>query len=221
VINVSKLKIPEEPPKSGLNYLLKANRYEAHRNWVRFTSDTAESMLPDTKGDIPPDLMRIVGALPEKMVVIGNHIFVTMTGSGEVQELEFNPEAAEPSDILTPVRNFGTGGEPFGIVAGVEGSPSDGLLFVANFYGSSLSVIDRKTGASRELPTDPALYKLLPQRRTERRARLGRESDSRPGISHRPEQGRQSGRGHHDAAAAAEEFVGHPAVLLRGFAHRL
>jgi len=160
VINVSKLKIPEEPPKSGLNYLLKANRYEAHRNWVRFTSDTAESMLPDTKGDIPPDLMRIVGALPEKMVVIGNHIFVTMTGSGEVQELEFNPEAAEPSDILTPVRNFGTGGEPFGIVAGVEGSPSDGLLFVANFYGSSLSVIDRKTGASRELPTDPALYKL-------------------------------------------------------------
>ena len=160
VINVSKLQIPAEPPKAGLTYLLKANRYEAHRNWVRYTSDTAESMYPDTKGDIPPDLMRVVGALPEKMTVIGNHVFVTMTGSGEVQELEFNPDAAEPSDVLTPVRNFGTGGEPFGIAAGVAGSPSEGLLFVANFYGSSLSVIDRRTGASRELPTDPVLYKL-------------------------------------------------------------
>jgi YVTN family beta-propeller protein len=160
VINVSKLQIPEQPPKSGLNYLLKANRYESHRNWVRYTSDTAESMLPDTKGDIPPDLMRVVGALPEKMTSEGNHIFVTMQGSGEVQEFEFNPDAEDPSNILTPVRNFGTGAEPFGIAAGVAGTPSDGKLFVANFYGSSLSVIDRKTGASREFPTDPALYKL-------------------------------------------------------------
>ena len=160
VINVSKLQIPEAPPKSGLNYLLKANRYESHRNWVRYTSDTAESMYPDTKGDIPPDLMRVVGALPDKAVVVDDRIFVTMQGSGEVQELQFNVDAADPSDILTPVRTYGTGAQPFGIAAGVPGTPSDGKLFVANFYGSSLSVIDRATGASREIPTDPALYKL-------------------------------------------------------------
>ena len=160
VINLSKLKIPGQPPKSGLNYLLKANRYEAHRNWVRYTSDTAESMYPDTKGDIPPDLMRVVGALPDKFVVLGDRIFLTMQGSGEVQELQFNPEAAESSDILTPIRNYGTGAQPFGIAAGVAGTPSEGKLFVANFYGSSLSVIDRDTSASREIPTDPALFKL-------------------------------------------------------------
>ena len=160
VINVSKLAIPESPPKSGLTYLLKANRYESHRNWVRYTSDTAESMYPDIKGDIPPDLMRVVGALPERMAVVGNHLFVTMQASCEVQEFEFNPEAMDPSDILTPLRNFGTGGEPFGIVAGSAGSPSANLLFVANFYGSSLSVIDRRTGSSREIPTDPALARL-------------------------------------------------------------
>lgn len=160
VINVSNLKIPAEPPKTGLTYLLRADRYEAHRNWVRYTSDTAEAMLPDTKGDIPPDLMRVVGALPDKAVVVGDRIFVAMQGSGEVQELQINPDAAEPSDILTPVRNYSTGAQPFGIAAGVPGSVSDGKLFVANFYGSSLSVIDRNTGASHELPTDPALYKL-------------------------------------------------------------
>lgn len=161
VINVSQLPIPAEPPQAGLNYLLKANRYEAHRHWVRYTSDTAESMYPDTKGDIPPDLMRVVGALPDKAVVVDDRIFVTMQGSGEVQELKFNAEAADPSDILTPVRNYGTGAQPFGIAAGIPGTPSAGKLFVANFYGSSLSVIDRPTGATREVPTDPALA-LLP-----------------------------------------------------------
>jgi len=160
LINLSKLAIPEQPPKSGLAYLLKANRYEAHRNWVRYTSDTAEAMYPDTKGDIPPDLMRVVGALPDKAVVVGDRIFVAMQGSGEVQELLFNVDAPDPSDILTPVRTYKCGAQPFGIAAGVPGTPSDGKLFVANFYGSSLSVIDRKTGEHRELPTDPALYKL-------------------------------------------------------------
>lgn len=161
LINLSKLAIPEQPPKGGLDYLLRADRYEAHRHWVRYTSDTAESMYPDTKGDIPPDLMRVVGALPDKAVVVGDRIFVAMQGSGEVQELQFNLEAPDPSDMLTPVRTYGCGAQPFGIAAGVPGTPSDGKLFVANFYGSSLSVIDRRTGETRELPTDPLLH-LLP-----------------------------------------------------------
>jgi len=160
LINVSKLRIPEAPPPTGLTYLLRADRYEAHRDWVRYTSDTAEAMAADTKGDIPPDLMRVVGALPDKAVIVGDRIFVAMQGSGEVQELRVDVDAADPSDILTPVRNYRTGAQPFGIAAGVAGSVSDGLLFVANFYGSSLSVIDRATGTHREIPTDPALYDL-------------------------------------------------------------
>lgn len=160
VINVSKLAIPDTPPPTGLQYLLKANRYESHRHWVRYTADTSEAMYGDTKGDIPPDLMRVVGALPEKLVVVGDRIFVTMQGSGEVQELAFDPDAMDPSDILTPVRNYPTGAQPFGIAAGVDGTPSAGKLFVANFFGSSISVIDRATGASREVTTDPELAKL-------------------------------------------------------------
>ncbi|AOS45602.1 hypothetical protein Verru16b_02685 [Lacunisphaera limnophila] len=160
MINVSRLGIPATPPADGLRYLLRADRYESHRGWVRYTSDTAESMLPDTKGDIPPDLMRVVGALPDKAVVVGDRIFVAMQGSGEVQELRVNPDAPDPSDILTPIRNYGTGAQPFGIAAGVPGTISEGKLFVANFYGSSLSVIDRATGVSLERPTDPALVKL-------------------------------------------------------------
>ena len=160
LINVSQLRLPENPPATGLDYVLKANRYEAHRNWVRYTSDTAEAMAPDTKGDIPPDLMRVVGALPDKAVVVDDRLFVAMQGSGEVQELRLDLDATEPSDRLVPVRTYPCGAQPFGIAAGVAGSPSEGLLFVANFYGSSLSVIDRRTGEHREIPTDPALLTL-------------------------------------------------------------
>ncbi len=159
-INLSRLRIPEKPPAEGLTYLLKANRYEAHRSWVRYTSDSAEAMVGDMKGDIPPDLMRIVGALPEKMVTIGDRIFVTMQGSAEVQELCFRPQADEPSDLLIPVRNYKTGAQPFGIAAGIPGTASADKLFVANFLGCSISVIDRVTGNSLEVPVDPRLTKL-------------------------------------------------------------
>lgn len=160
VINVSKLKIPDEPPKSGLSYLLKAHRYEAHRNWVRYTSDTAEAMAGDTKGDIPPDLMRIVGGLPEKLAVVGDRIFISMQGTGDVQELKFDPDAAEPSDILTPVRTYEAGAQPFGLAAGIPGTPSGGKLFVANFFANTLSVIDTPTGSSREIVVDRSILRL-------------------------------------------------------------
>ncbi|HMD61760.1 MAG TPA: hypothetical protein VKG78_10020 [Opitutaceae bacterium] len=159
-IDVGSLAIPDRPPPSGLSYLLKANRYESHRNWVRYTSDTAEVMYGDTKGDIPPDLMRVVGALPEKMAVVGDRVFVTMQGSNEVQELQVNPDAPDPSDILTPVRTYPTGAQPFGIAAGPPGTPSDGKLFVANFFGNTLTVIDRAAGTSREVVVDRSILSL-------------------------------------------------------------
>ncbi|MCC6738356.1 MAG: hypothetical protein IT452_04875 [Planctomycetia bacterium] len=159
-IDVSALDIPEEPPKSGLQYVLMANKYESHRTWVRYTSDTAESTYGDVKGDIPPDLMRVVGAMPEKMAVAGDRVFVTMQGTNEVQELRLDGEAADPSDILTPVRNYPTGLQPIGIAAGRPGTPSAGKVFVANFLGGTLSVIDTASGASAEIVVDPSVLRL-------------------------------------------------------------
>ena len=159
-IDVTALAIPEEPPADGLKHLLLANRYESHRNWVRYTSDTAESMFADIKGDIPPDLMRVVGSLPERMAFVGDRVFVTMQGTNEVQELQVNPDAADPSDILTPVRNYSTGFQPFGIVAGRPDTPSAGKLFVANFLGGTVSYIDTTTGASHEVIVDPSIRRL-------------------------------------------------------------
>ena len=159
-IDVGALNIPEQPPATGLSYLLKANRYESHRGWVRYTSDTAEVMYGDTKGDIPPDLMRVVGSLPEKMVIVGDRAFVTMQGSNEVQELQVNPDAADPSNILTPIRTYPTGAQPFGIAAGPARTPAAGKLFVANFFGNTLTVIDRTAGDSREVVVDPSILRL-------------------------------------------------------------
>ena len=159
-IDVDALHLPEQPAPAGLTHLLLANRYESHRNWVRYTSDTAESMYGDVKGDIPPDLMRVVGALPERMAFIGDRLFVTMQGSNEVQELRLNPDAPDPSDILTPVRTFPTGFQPFGLAAGRAGTPAAARLFAANFLGGSLSVIDTATGAAHEVIIDPAQLRM-------------------------------------------------------------
>lgn len=159
-IDVSALAIPEAPPADGLKHLLLANRYESHRGWVRYTSDTAESMMADIKGDIPPDLMRVVGSLPERMALVGDRVFVSMQGTNEVQELKINPEAADPSDVLTPVRNYSTGFQPFGLGAGKTNTRSAGKLFVANFLGGTLTVIDTAAGTSREVVVDPTILRL-------------------------------------------------------------
>lgn len=156
VVDLGSLAIPKTPPER-LEYLLKADRYEAHRGWVRYTSDTAESTAGDIKGDIPPELMRVAGALPEKLALSGDRLFVTMQGSNQVQEWRVDAEAVEPGDTLVPAAVYATGWQPVGIAAGPAGTPAEGLLFTANFLGGSLSVIDRRTGASRELLLDPAL----------------------------------------------------------------
>ncbi len=159
-VDVGALEIPEAPPAKGLSYLLFANSYESHRGWVRYTSDTAESTYGDVKGDIAPDLMRVVGAMPEKMVFVGDRVFVTMQGTNEVQELRMNSEAPDPSDILVPVRTHATGLQPIGIAAGRPGTPSAGKLFVANFLGGTLSVIDTAAGTSTEVVVDPSVLRL-------------------------------------------------------------
>ncbi len=168
-IDLTALPIPDGPLEGGPSYLLLANRYEAHKHWVRYTSDTAESTFGDVKGDIPPDLMRVVGAFPEKMALVGDRLFVTMQGSNEVASLRIQPAAADPSDYLVPERTYVTGLQPVGIAAGPAGTAAEGKLFVANFLGGTLSVIDVANGLSREVVLDPSvLARPVPATNAER-----------------------------------------------------
>jgi YVTN family beta-propeller protein len=155
LIDITRMGISEIAPTGEPCYLLEPNCYEAHRGWVRYTSDTAESAYGDVKGDIPPDLMRVVGATPEQMAILGDRLFVTMLGSNQVQEWRIDVAAADPSDYLVPVRTYDTGLQPMGITAG-----PDGKLYVANFLGGSISVIDATRGESREVIVDPSVLRL-------------------------------------------------------------
>ena len=159
-IDVGALDIPDEVPEDGLDYLLMANRYEAHRGWVRYTSDTAESTYGDIKGDIPPALMRVVGAFPDRLAISGDRLFVSMQGSDLVQEWKIDPSAADPINYLTPLGTYDTGLQPRGIATGRQGSVSEDKLVVANFLGGSVSVIDRRTGSSTEYCVDPSVTRI-------------------------------------------------------------
>lgn len=159
-IDVESLEIPDTVNKGDLEYLLLANKYEAHRDWVRYTSDTAESTHGDVKGDIPPALMRVVGAFPDRLEISGDRLFVSMQGSNSVQEWRINPGATDPINYLMPVSTYETGLMPRGIVTGKSGTPSQDKLFVANFLGGSLSVVDTKDGGSEEIVVDPSIYRL-------------------------------------------------------------
>lgn len=117
VIDLDRLAIPEQPGP----YCLAAHRYEAHRDWVRFTSDSAEALREDIRGDIPPDLMRVVGAGPEALAVRGDSLFVAMSGSAEVAEYRLEPHAEEPSDLLVPVRSHPVGLGPRAVACGPAG----------------------------------------------------------------------------------------------------
>ncbi|MDQ8186637.1 hypothetical protein [Pelagicoccus sp. SDUM812002] len=159
-VDVGSLDIPETVDSGGLEHILLANKYEAHRNWVRYTSDTAESTHGDVKGDIPPALMRVIGAFPDRMTVSEDRLFVTMQGSNSVQEWRINPSASDPIDYLVPVANYQTGLMPRGIAKGKVGTPSQDKLLVANFLGGSLSVIDRSSGLSEEIVVDPSILRM-------------------------------------------------------------
>jgi mono/diheme cytochrome c family protein len=127
---------------------------------VRYTSDTAESTFGDVKGDIPPELMRVVGALPERMLLLGDRLLVTMQASNLVQEWRIDPDAADAADMLVPVATHPTGYQPIGIAAGPAGTPAADLVFTANFMGGSISVIDRRRGTAREIAVDPSVERL-------------------------------------------------------------
>ncbi|MGL1887805.1 MAG: YncE family protein [Reichenbachiella sp.] len=118
--------------------------YEANQEFTRYTSDSFESLMGDKKGDVSPDLMQVVGAFPEQMVVYNNHLYVTMSGTFQVQEWEIN-FVADPANLLIPKRVFNTGYKPCGIaVAGHS-------LIVANQLDETLTIISLNNGGQRSI----------------------------------------------------------------------
>lgn len=149
-VDVSGLKLKDPKPDGQLRYSLRANRYEAHHDWVRYTSDSAEILPHDISGDIPPELQRVVGAFPEALCLEGDRLFVAMLGSYELVEWKIDAQPGEASDLLEPVAVYPTGVMPRDVVAGPAGTVAEGLVFVANSLGETVSVIDRTRGESRE-----------------------------------------------------------------------
>jgi hypothetical protein len=150
-VDTSKIDFPTWTEGMPLNYLLRANRYEAHPHWVRYTSDTAEATTGDIKGDIPPELQRVHGAFPEWAALKGDRLYVSMAGSFEVVEWKIHWNATEASDLLEPLRTFKTGLRPVGIALGLDGTASEGLLLTANQLSETVSLIHLDTGKRQDI----------------------------------------------------------------------
>ncbi len=118
--------------------------YRAEEGFTRWTSDSFEALPGDAKGDVAPELLRVVGAFPEQLARRGQHLYVTMAGSFEVQEWSIDL-GAPPAQRLRPQRVFTTGLKPAGLA--VAGSS----LVVADSLGETLSFIDLGSGERKEL----------------------------------------------------------------------
>ena len=149
-IDLSQLSIPAYDPDKKLDYLLMANKYEAHDQWVRYTSDTAEATTGDIKGDIPPELQRVPGAMPEWGVFDGDSLFVSMSGSFELVEWKINPHAIDPAEKLVPIKVYETGLRPLGVAVGKSG-PAKNKLYAINQLSEDITVIDRDSGAIHQI----------------------------------------------------------------------
>ena len=119
--------------------------YQATEQFTRYTSDSFEALAADVKGDVPPELLKVVGAFPEQIVRLDDRLYITMSGTFQVQEWQINTRAA-PADRLVPGRVFDTGFKPVGIA--VAGSDT---LVVADHLGESVTFIDLARGESAHL----------------------------------------------------------------------
>ncbi len=118
--------------------------YKANKDFTRYTSDSFEALEGDKKGDVSEELMKVVGAFPEQIAQEGNFIYVTMSGTFQVQEWEINFDA-QPYEMLIPRRVFNTGFKPMGIA--VAGNS----LLVANHLDESLSLISLDDGTEKTI----------------------------------------------------------------------
>ncbi|MCP4121857.1 MAG: hypothetical protein GY751_08905 [Bacteroidetes bacterium] len=149
VVDLNKVTIPEYNADEPLDYLIRANKYESHSDWVRYTSDTYEATTGDVKGDIPPELQRVPGAFFEWAEHLEDKLYTSMAGTFEIVEWQIDPKAKDPANKLTPLRTFKTGLRPVGLTIGSKG-PATGKLLVANQIGESISIIDTESGYTEE-----------------------------------------------------------------------
>lgn len=152
VIDTGRLKIPPPTSSGHLQYALKTDRYQAHDGWVRYTSDSAEALAQDMKGDIAPELQRVVGAFPEGMALASDRAYVAMLGSYQLVEWKINAQANDPAQLMEPVTVYDTGIMPRRVQVGSSGTPAAGLIFVSNYLGETLSIIDTKARTVKEYP---------------------------------------------------------------------
>ena len=118
--------------------------YRATDTFTRYTSDTFEAMAGDLRGDVPAALMRVVGAFPEQIAQRGDRIYVTMSGTFQVQEWRVEPSAPAQAR-LQPMRVFETGFKPTGIT--ITGD----RLLVADHLADTMTVIDLGDGRSQTI----------------------------------------------------------------------
>ena len=151
-IDTARLQIPPVPATGPLDYALQVNRYQAHDAWVRYTSDSAETLAMDIKGDIAPELQRVIGAFPEAIALQGDQAFVAMLGSYQLVQWQIHADATEPSDLMEPVAVFDTGIMPRRVVVGTAATPAQGLVFVSNYLGETLTIVDTAKATSTQYP---------------------------------------------------------------------
>lgn len=85
------------------------------------------------------DVQKIIkGSGPEQMAIRGNLLFVTMANSEKVQVFRINQNAADPSQLLTPLDIEFTGGIT---PQGVEASPDGRTIYVANLQTEDVSFL--------------------------------------------------------------------------------
>lgn len=118
--------------------------YRAEEAFTRYTADSFEALPGDKKGDAAAELRKVVGAFPEQVATDGTRIWVTMSGTFQVQEWTVQPSAA-PAERLAPGRVFTTGFKPVGIAL------AGATLVVADHLAESVTFLSLADGTSEQL----------------------------------------------------------------------
>jgi len=120
---------------------------------VRYTSDTAEVSEADREGDHDPALMKVVGALPQSIAVVGaDRAYVTMGASFELSEMSLDLATDPARPGLEMPRQWDTGLAPRGLAIDAEGARA----VVANMLGDSVSIIDLDSGQRSDVDLGPS-----------------------------------------------------------------
>jgi len=122
--------------------------YRASEAFTRWTSDSFEALPGDKKGDVPPELMTVAGAFPEQIARHGDRLYVTLSGTFQVQEWLVDL-SRPPAERLRPGRVFATGFKPQGIA--VAGGAAGATLVVADQLSETVTLIDLTSGVSRSV----------------------------------------------------------------------